>query len=208
MYLANEIDYALEKSRDKLLGANTYKSICYTLNRAFAKKDLKFRFETFDNFYKNDFSVSGLYDQHENTRYIIYNFSSNHDSLHLEDWKTFKFDTSQAIQHESIHQLQWQHRDPGEDSQKLEFRLMQTANDDEDPEYLADVDEIDAYAHDIAMEIKFYYPNRDPYEVFRNINRCRKLASFSYYKKTFRNCDWLDIRKRLLTKTFRWIKYV
>ena len=207
MFLAKEIDYALEKSKPKLFGTNSYKSITYTLNRSFGKKDLKFRYETFDNFDEDDFSVSGLYDQNTDIRYIIFNFSSDVDKLTIDNWRVFKFETSQAIQHESIHQLQWQHRDPGEDSYKLEFRLMQDSDDD-DPEYLADVDEIDAYAHDIAMEIKFYYPNRDPYEVFRNINRCRKLASFSYYKKTFRNCDWLDIRKRLLTKTFRWIKYV
>lgn len=207
MYLAKEIDQALEKSKPKLLGTNSYKSITYNLNKSFGKKDLKFRYETFDNFEENDFSVSGLYDMHTDVRYIVFNFASTTNKITLEDWRVFKFETSQAIQHESIHQLQWQHRDPGDDSWKLEFRLMQEADDD-DPEYLSDVDEIDAYSHDIAMEIKFYYPQRDPYEVFRNINKCRKLASYNYYKKTFRNCDWLDIKKRLLTKTYRWLRYV
>ena len=209
MYLAKEIDSTLESVKLKLLGTHSYKSITYNLNRAFAKKDLKFRYETFNNFDKNEFSVGGLYDTQNDMRFIIYNFSSHTKDFTLEDWKTFKFETSQALQHESIHQLQWQHRDPDDDCERLDFRVLcQGSDEEDDPEYLADVDEIDAYSHDIAMEIKFYYPHRNPYEVLQNINKCRKISSYSYYKKTFKKCDWLGIRKRLLIKTFRWIKHV
>jgi hypothetical protein len=82
-----------------------------------------------------------------------------------------------------------------------------SSSNEEEKEYLADPDEIDAYGHDIAMEIKFFYPKQDPYEVLNKIGSKRKLWSYNYYKKTFKGDDWSHIKSRLLKKTYQWIPH-
>lgn len=211
MYLAGLIDNVLESKKDKLVGRSTYFYICDVLNRAFRNVEpFKFRFETYYDYGREDYSVSGIYDQDDDKKYIVLNFSKTCKTFTItpEKWKEFKFSVSQVCQHESIHQCQWSMvSDPSlkEVTGKLDFRMEQV-NDDK--EYLADPDEIDAYGHDIAMEIKFYYPKKDPYDVLRNINKYKKLWSYNYYKKTFKGEDWTEIKHHLYKKTYKWIPYV
>ena len=76
-------------------------------------------------------------------------------------------------------------------------------------DYLAELDEIDAYVHDIAMEIREYYPKSDPMDVLRNINKRRKLWSWNYYRSAFKDSkDWSDVKTRLLKKTYLWLPHV
>ena len=114
---------------------------------------------------------------------------------------------SQVCQHETIHQLQWQNRESDEQPCTLDFRNL-TGSISEEKEYLSDIDEIDAYGHDIAMEIKYSYPNKDPYEILKTIDSRRKVWSYIYYKKTFKGDDWSNIKNRLLKKTYQWMPHV
>lgn len=212
MYLAGLINDVLESKKDKLIGRSSYFYITSVLNRAFSRKEpFKFRYETFEDYSREDYSVSGMYDMDEDVKYIILNFPKSCKTFTLkpEKWKEFKFAVSQVCQHEAIHQCQWSMvSDPSlrdRQKEKLDFRIEQ---DDEDMDYLADPDEIDAYAHDIAMEIKFFYPKKDPYKVLQNINKHKKLWSYNYYKKTFKGEDWEEIRHHLFKKTYKWIPYV
>ena len=79
-------------------------------------------------------------------------------------------------------------------------------------EYLnkvAELDEIEAYAHDIALEILHHYPTMDPYAVLSSINRRRRLWSWNYYRDAFKYSeDWSDVRHRLLKKTYQWLPIV
>lgn len=208
MYLAETINDVLESKKDKLIGNPTYFYICNVLNRAFSKVEpFKFKFETYDDYSKEDYSLSGIYDMEEDKKYVILNFSKEYKNFTLkpEKWKEFKFGISQVCQHEAIHQGQWLFRDATDiDQEKLDFRNIEGTREEEQ-EYLSDIDEIDAYGHDIAMEIHYYYPKKDPYEVLNNINKHRKLWSYKYYKKTFKNEEWAEIKNRLLKKTFKWI---
>ena len=208
MYLAPALDEKLESRKYRLLGAPYYETIVRVLRRAVGEKDLKVRYELFDDFDENEYSVSGLFDMHENSRYVIFNFSKHSNNLWIDSkrWKEFKFLVSQAIQHETIHQYQWQNRDAGDEPVKLDFRNLVGASE-EDREYLSDPDEIDAYGHDIAMEIKFYYPKKNPYQILANLDRTKKISSYLYYKNTFKGCDWSNIRKKLLLKTYKWIPH-
>lgn len=211
MYLAGLIDDILESKKDKLVGRSTYFYICNVLNRAFKPHDpYKFKFETYEEYDKNDYSISGVYDMDEDTKYIVLNFpkSCKTFTLKSDKWEEFKFGISQVCQHESIHQCQWSYRNPDcyPEREQLDFRNKE--NREEDQEYLADPDEIDAYAHDIAMEIKFYYPKKDPHKVLQNANRYRKLWSYKYYRNTFKGEDWSEIRHLLLKKTFKWLPHV
>jgi hypothetical protein len=72
---------------------------------------------------------------------------------------------------------------------------------------LSDVDEVEAYAHDLAMEIEFYYSKYKINDVLRNPSRFRKLTTYKVYKNAFKNTDWTNIRKMLLKKTYKNLKY-
>jgi hypothetical protein len=211
MFMADQINNVIESQKSKLLGGASYFYFASTLTRSFTKAKIpfKFKYETYDDYSREDFSVSGLYDMDTNIKYIMLNFSKYCKNYKIEPkrWEEFKFSISQVCQHETIHELQWQHRDGSiVDKAPLEFRSISSSNDEE-KEYLADPDEIDAYGHDIAMEIKFYYPKQDPYDVLNKISSKRKLWSYNYYKKTFKGDDWSHIKSRLLKKTYQWIPH-
>jgi hypothetical protein len=212
MYLSSVIDEVLESKKSKLLGRNTHYYVTSVLNRAFKSTEpFKFRYETYEDYGKDDYSVSGLYDMDTDIRYVMLNFPSSYKYFNLDEqrWREFKFSVSQVCQHEAIHQCQWSFReDTDYEKSPLEFR-----NRDDEPltevqEYLSDPDEIEAYAHDIAMEIRFYYPKKNPYEVLKSIGNKKKVWSYVYYKKTFKGEDWSLIKKHLLKKTFRWLSHV
>jgi len=81
-------------------------------------------------------------------------------------------------------------------------------NEDDDIIYLADKDEIDAYAHDLALEILKYYFKNDPYVILSSLKNRRYCWTFQYYKRTFKNQDWVKVKKRLLKKTFLWLQRI
>lgn len=211
MYLAKEIDEVLESKKSRLLGRPTYFYICDVLTRGFKKiEPYKFRYETYDDFGKDDYSVAGLYDMETDVKYVILNFSKDSKAFYLTDknWRDFKFSISQVCQHEKIHQCQWQHKDVSDyEHEPLEFRNKNESKEEEQ-DYLLDPDEIDAYGHDIAMEIKYFYPKKNPYDVLRSLNRHKKLWSYKYYRETFKGEDWSDIKNSLYKKIYKWMPYV
>ena len=210
MYLAPMIDSTIESKKTKLLGSPSYFYLTGVLNRAFKKVEpFNFRYETYDDYSVDDFSVSGLYDMEEDKSYIILNFSKHSKTFNIsnKNWRDFKFAVSQVCQHETIHKLQWQHRETSGEPCQLDFRNL-SESIAEEKEYLADIDEIDAYGHDIAMEIKYCYPKKNPYEILKNIDSKKKLWSYNYYKKIYRGDDWSKIKNRLLKKTFLWLPHV
>jgi hypothetical protein len=208
MNLSKILDNVLENKKHKLIGTHTYFHFCDVLNRSFKKVSFfKFRFEKYEDYWKGDYSISGLYDTHTDTRYIIFNFPSSCKKFKLDNhfWEDFKFYVLQVCQHEAIHEMQ--HKKRGnvfEYDEVVEFR-QKIQEDSNEMEYLMDTDEIDAYAHDIALEIRYFYPRKNPYRVLTNINSHRKLDSYNYYKKTFKDVDWLLVRKRLLKRVYKWL---
>ena len=210
MYLSKDINQRFTQNRNKFDGFVSYRSISARLRHTFKGYDnLKFKVVTFDDLDVNDYSVGGLYDQITDMKYVILNFSNYSNEMLFDDelYNDFQFLVSQTIQHETIHQDQFKHREDKGEKATIDFKLTYQ-NIVEDRYYLSDNDEIDAYAHDIAMEIKHFYPHMDPYFVLKTISYKRKLSSYTYYKKTFRGCDWKDIKKRLLLKTYKWIPHV
>lgn len=209
MFLAPEINQYIDNAKSNIIGNKPYHLITKALRDSFVDKDLKFKFEVFDDIDKDVFTVSGLYDMHTDTRYVCFNFSKNSKSISINrnNWNEFKFLTSQTIQHETIHKYQWQYRDVNFESEKVDFRNMDTKVDNEERMYLSDVDELDAYGHDIAMEIRHYYPSKNPYEVLNRISKTRKIPSYGYYCRTFKGCEWERVRKKLIQRAYKWIKY-
>lgn len=211
MYLANKINEVLESKKSKLIGRPSYFHIVDVLNRGFRKVEpFCFRFETYSDYIKDDYSVSGLYDMEDAKKYVILNFSKHCKTINISDasWPDFKFSISQVCQHELIHQCQWQHRDIADFPHgPLEFRNKNESKEEEQ-EYLSDLDEIDAYSHDIAMEIRYFYPKKNPHDVLRNLGRYKKIWSYKYYRETFKGEEWSDIRYRLHKKVYKWLPHV
>lgn len=210
MYLSKDIEQRFTQNRLKFNGFVSYRALTTRLRNTFSSfTDLKFKVIKTKDLDVNEFSVGGLYDQTTDNRYVILNLSIYSREMLFDKslWKEFTFLVSQTIQHETIHQDQFKHRAYDDEIAELDFKYT-TSNTVEDRFYLADNDEIDAYAHDIAMEIKHFYPLSNPYNVLKSIGSKRKLPSFTYYKNTFKGCDWSDIKKRLLLKTYKWIPHV
>jgi len=210
LYLSKDIDQRFTQNRNKFKGFVSYRSIATRLRNTFKGIDnLKFKVVKFEELDVNEFSVGGLYDQTTDMKYVILNLSKYSEEMLFDGhlWKDFSFLVSQTIQHETIHQDQFKHREDCDEEAEIDFKFT-PLDTVEDRYYLSDNDEIDAYAHDIAMEIKHFYPLRNPYEVLKSISSKRKLPSFSYYKNTFKGCEWGGIKKRLLLKTYKWIPHV
>lgn len=210
MQYGQEIDYILSCKKDKLIGLNTPFYITSVLDRAFKKTQLpiSFRLEKYSDYGRNEFSIGGVFDSTDNKCYVVLNFPVYKKfNLNERAWKDFKFTISQTCQHELIHLQQNKFREDDDDTEPVDFKkLVQGEGDDRD--YLSEIDEIDAYAHDIAMEIKMYYPFSDPYNILRTINKRDRLYGYSYYCKTFKDDDWTDIRKLLLKKVYKWLPLV
>lgn len=211
MYLGPKIDEALDKKRDKILGYNTPFYITSVLDRVFKKQDIPvtFKFERFNDYYKNEYGIGGIYDSNNDQGFIVLHFSK-HKKFYMSKnkWAKFKFLVSQACQHELIHKSQNQFRQGSLDIEPIDLRSLHRDEIEDEQDYLSYMDEIDAYAHDIAMEICKFYPHSDPYHILRTINRRKKIDSYNYYCDVFKNEDWSHIRKLLLKKTYKWLPHV
>jgi hypothetical protein len=74
--------------------------------------------------------------------------------------------------------------------------------------YAAKLDELDALAHDCALEILYHYPKDDPFAVLRNIQKFPNVVSYVVYLETYEGCKWSNIKKYLLRKIYKWLKVI
>ena len=210
MYLADTLDSLIDSNKDKFIRRQWYNDLLCTLKDTFKDlKDTNFVIEKFDDFEQYSYSFSGFYDMNEDKKHIVLNLSRKHKKFEMNSrmFKDFKFLLSQVIQHESIHQSQWSFRPEFKDPVTVDFRDNGMGmSKKEERIYLSDMDEIDAYGHDIALEMKHYYPRTDPLKILRYPFRYNKLTSFFIYNKAFKGVDWIDIKKRLIRRAYRWNK--
>ena len=207
MYLTTDIDNLLEDNKFRFMNESiTYKAMQRRLNKLFKKQhNVEFKIEKYDDFENDAISFSGIYDMFEEKTYIILNVSEHTDNIKVHKWEYFKFLLSQCIQHEKIHESQWSFRSCDEPCEK-QWRESDKRDINDERLYLSERDELEAYGHDIALEIKYFYPNSDPIHVLSNINNYKRITSWNYYKKTFKGVNWLSLKKILLKKAFYWIK--
>lgn len=207
MYLTTDIDNLLEDNKFRFMNESiTYKAMQRRLNKLFKKQhNVEFKIEKYDDFENDAISFSGIYDMFEEKTYIILNVSDHTDNIKVHKWEYFKFLLSQCIQHEKIHECQWSFRSCDEPCEK-QWRESDKRDINDERLYLSERDELEAYGHDIALEIKYFYPNSDPMYVLSNINNYKRITSWNYYKKTFKGVNWLSLKKILLKKAFYWIK--
>jgi len=208
VYLSDTINPLIDNNKEKFIRRQWYSDLLRELSDTFKDfTDTKFVIEKFDDFEQYSYSFSGFYDMSEDKKYIVLNLSKKHKKFEMNNkmFKDFKFLLSQVIQHESIHQCQWSNRPEFKEPVTVDFRDNGAGmSKEEERTYLADMDEIDAYGHDIALEIKYFYPKTDPLKVLRYPSRYKKITSYFIYNKAFKGIDWNNIKKRLIRKAYDW----
>jgi hypothetical protein len=110
----------------------------------------------------------------------------------------------QTLNHEWLHRQQYKHR--GDDSVVWIIELDDFAEMDEQQSYLAELDEIDAYAHDIALELAFYHPDTCMDEL--RTMQSPKISSWSLYTEAFEGTSWCEIHNRLLKKVYKHLSQI
>ena len=121
----------------------------------------------------------------------------------------FLFLLNQTLQHELVHKLQFKNR--GGNSFYTHHYYFTPGSSKSSPkkmEYLAMVEEIDAYAHDLAVEIRYFYPETDSGYILKHINDYSCLETWRDYAKTFKRARWLHVRNELLRRTYKWLPTV
>jgi hypothetical protein len=204
----------LENSRTSLLTATTQHQLTNILNNAFSGFNVRCRsVKRSINFHSPDYGIGGFYCWDKDQVMVEFSISKKDRVMVIDNWDDFKFLFTQVLQHELIHRYQFLQRDKSDIEYEIptpaDYRLFDSISIEEEREYLTDSDEIDAYAHDIAMEILYYYPHKNPVDVLRRIDKVRKVWTYSYYKKTFRNLpsEWAIVKRKILKKAFLWIPH-
>lgn len=219
MYLASKIHKELKHHfpADDIIGVElAYGAITGRLNKVLrplgakirVKRDKELKVNCGSN--KQPYNFSGYFDTEKKKNAIVLNVhftpSRNTFKFTRRNYNGFIFMLSQILQHEFIHESQFAFR-PVQAERKVKVfhsdkiskkRLLQI-------EYLREWCEIEAYAHDIAMEINYYYPHLKPSAVIKHIDKHRKLYSYMFYKRDFKGTDWTRLKKSLLRKIWRWI---
>jgi len=114
---------------------------------------------------------------------------------------SFLFELNCTVQHELIHKWQWLRRDIGVHAPRKHLPRDQ---------YLACYDEIETQAHDLAMEIKYYYPGMNPTLVLHKYFSGKEvhLPTLNSYMRAFDSDVAHPAMRRLFRKLFLWLPKV
>jgi len=213
MYLGSKIWRRLNKHSDKLNGLLTHKQLQEEVQKLLKPFGAKVELKQQDLKTKKFCIVGGEFIPGVvRTPITIFLYvDSNKPQLYISksNLKNFLFILSQTLQHELVHKHQYQ----SSNNQKFytkayHYTLGSAKSGFRDMNYLATVEEVDAYAHDLAMEIRYYYSELDPKIVLKNLNDYDELTTWRIYRKVFRKTRWKHVRNELLKKTYKWLPYV
>ena len=210
MYLESEINGQLESLRKKFVDKSIdFKNVRLWLEKSLKKYKVKINIE--DNPELEDcFCINAFYGEdlygHEIEVCIVKN-PDNH-FLYIptnEDFDTFLFYISQAVQHELIHKYQWFMREydtiePQKYKSKEKDPKIRKAQ-----EYLGHTDEIDARANDLWLEIKHAKKDINCLTSLKDL--VKDSDTLTGYIATFGDSDH-KVVKRLLTRTWKYAKAV
>ena len=205
MYLCSEIFKALDSNQERFCGYQRHQDIAKNLQEVLKPFHVRVLVHTDNTLERADLAVGGefWYDKVYQPIHLHLHFPPKaHGKFQWHDkWEHFRFLVAQVLQHELIHQHQCQFPEHNEGNY-FDMNIQ-----DKDINYFSELDEIDCFGHDIAMEIRYYYPKEDPYQVLKTVSRRKYIHSYKYYTRTFKGLDWSVIRKRLIKKASNWLPY-
>lgn len=207
MLLAKRINKRLDRLRDEL---SSVKSISYRDLRSIVNEMVK-HFDAQAVLIKegdmpaNTIGIGGSFDPFKARCPIdieIY-VSKHRNKIILSPFVVREtcFAIFQSLSHESIHKFQYQKRN---NNPAVWFMMLDDGQPmSERQTYLAEIDEIDAYAHDIAIELLHRYP-KTYMDQLRNAHMMTPIT-WLMYLDAFKGTEWSDIKNRLLKKTYQHI---
>ena len=215
MYIASKLHKQMDLrfSSDEIIGKTlSYADVSKALNgilRPLGASIRVVRCSTL-NTARDIFDFSGYFDiqKKRNKIRITLHVPKNRDSITITKsaYNRLRFHFSQVVQHEFIHLSQFSFRpEQAERKIKVYHSHKLSKQQVDEIEYLREWCEIEAYAHDIAMEINYFYPNRKPHAVINRIDNFTKLYSYKKYKEAFKSTEWNRLRTSLLRKCWKWI---
>jgi hypothetical protein len=150
----------------------------------------------------DDVGISGVFEpeDHHWPIKIEVHVSKYSDKLILSDklTKHMVYAIFQSLSHELIHKHQYRFRD--DRAPIIMYMLGDGQPMNAKQAYLAEIDEIEAYAHDIAIDLFYNYPGK--YLDHLRDGRYMTSLAWQMYVEAFHGTDWKDIRNRLYKKTY------
>ena len=205
MYLENEINGKLESLREKFVDKSIdFKNVKSWLEECLKKYKVKMNVEE-DIELEDCFRINAFFGEDPEGHEIEIVLVKNPDNHFLyiptnENFDTFSFYISQALQHELIHRHQFFMREF--DTIELPQKYRSKATDSKirkAQEYLGAADEIDARANDLFLEIKRAGKNINCLTSLENI--VKDCDTLSGYIAVFHDSNH-HVIKRLLKKAF------
>lgn len=190
-----------------LIGEHLYPDFCKKITKIFKCYMLSVEYSFDHRVAIGDCWIGGLYD-HEivrNNVILCLVVSPHTNSIILDEtsWHDFAFTLTQTLQHELIHRHQYDVRTDDCVLTRYDFP-EENRTLFEEREYLSHIDEIDAYAHCIALELKRKYKEETIRKQLRS-SKLRGCPSWNSYKKAFRGDNWYQIRRELLRHIYKWL---
>lgn len=206
MYLAKKINKRLKSLYDALRGRDAIlhsdlRELIQTAISPFNARVMMYG----EPIPTDDIGISGVFEP-ANRRWPItieVHVSKFRDKLYLNDKnvKHMVYAIFQSLSHELIHQYQYRFRE--DDAPIMAYMLGDGSPMDPKQAYLAEIDEIDAYAHDIAIDLFYHYPSN--YMDHLRDGRYTTSLAWTMYVEAFHGFDWKDIRNRLYKKVYEHI---
>lgn len=137
-------------------------------------------------YFKKYVCIGGEYDP-ENRQCVIQIHTIYYDTFTFTDysWNRFKFKLMQVLMHELVHFMQYDRRDDEWSNYVVPYKRIGQVKKDAERRYLSEFDEIQAYAHCIFLDYKFYKPNVSVSDLLARSKTKRDSNTFHYILKTF-----------------------
>ena len=217
MHLVNKVNAALDKIADQIIGSVNSASHCKIIQDAFRPFGAKVTVAIDDMVSKDMIVVTGAYApwrQRQNIEvYLTYKPSEKRVLITKKIWKKLRFDLSQTLQHELVHRMQCAHIKVPSDDWEDHACIVYSSNarvpaKRDAQEYYGSTEEIEAHAHCIMMELKYFSPRTDPIKLLqrgKGVPKKKSPTLYDYLETYDRNMSH-PVIKRLLKKTVYWIE--
>lgn len=206
MHLSDKMNRAIKSIYHQFYGHMGYRTIDGLCRQALKPFGIRTTFTFSDELESGDFTIAGQYDSERKRQPIQITLVFSRQDIGRDfSWndtkrKRFCFELSQVSQHECIHRKQNDQREIEVIGYKVEKNSQK-----QQQTYLSNKDEIEAYAHDIALEINEFYSRHKRKEVLAKLSRKRFLVSYQIYKDAFSG-NWKAVHDRLCKKIVKWLE--
>jgi hypothetical protein len=156
---------------------------------------------------KNIAVGGGYYTDHEYSELDIWcspDASFNTHKFTESSWNRFKYRTIQVVMHELIHCKQYYGKPEEYSATKVHYKKTGVKRIDDNRDYHAGRDEIEAYAHCVYLDFKTKRPTVDIAELIRYAGVYKVSKSLSGIQKVFRTDRHNEVIPLLLRKILTW----